>query len=350
MNFGWLFGRSSWPAGVPRLYPALNDQQLAQFLDLAEFQRIAQLPQLSILPLVSKDSRDEDVVFGLGLQKRLIRDLMLVRNLSVRGPEDTPEAYLESAPQLREAKERTIFVSGQAQLGHGSWRVELRLFAPGPQAPFAAVVHENDFSRFLEKLAETIAHVCHGQVTDQTRQLWRHGRPTTPQPLLALGEICASYRAARSQPLAGGAGPVAARSEPRPGAAPTRRRCARCPPALSARPGTRSVRCPALLSARLCVLGVARAAARRGAILPQGDRARAGARQGPHVRPARGPQRRQHDPAFRARLPPAAGQSVCDQQLHPQPAAARGRRRARSSPWPAKESTATRTTPATTSG
>ena len=194
MALNWPFRLlSSWPKGVPRLYPHLNEQQLSQFLDWTEFSRIAALPLVSIHPLASKDSGDQDVMLGLGLQKLLIRDLMLVGDLSVRGPEDSPEAFLEAVPELRERNERTIFVSGRAETGHGWWRVELQFFAPGQKTPLAATVHETDWTRFLMQLAATIAHVCRGTVTPETQKMWQFGRPSSPHSLLALGEICASY-------------------------------------------------------------------------------------------------------------------------------------------------------------
>ncbi len=184
---------SIWPPNVPRFYPQLDGGQLSQFLDYAEYQRICALPQICILPFASQNSREKDVLLGIGLAKLMIRDLMLVRNLSTRGPEDSPESYLESVPQLREQKERTVFISGETFAGNGSYRVELQFFSQARSVPYATVVHENDFPTFVLRLAETIARTCTGEVSENTRQMWRYGRPSSALALMAIGEACATY-------------------------------------------------------------------------------------------------------------------------------------------------------------
>ena len=182
----------TWPPHLPRLFPQLTAAQISQFLDYAEYQRLCNLPLITILPFASQSSRPEDMRLGLGLSKLMIRDLMLVRNLSTRGPEDSPESLLDSVALLRETKDRTIFVSGETFAANGSYRVELQFFAPSRQEPFAAVVQESDFATFQLRLAETIARTCLGEVTDATRQMWRLGRPSCAAAVARLGEICAN--------------------------------------------------------------------------------------------------------------------------------------------------------------
>jgi hypothetical protein len=177
---------------LPRLYPQLTAPQISQFLDYPEYQRLCNVPLLTILPFASRNSQPGDMHLGIGLSKLMIRDLMLVRNLSTRGPEDSPESLLESVALLREEKDRTVFVSGETFVANGSYRVELQFFAPSRKDSFAAVVHESDFPTFLLRLAETIARTCLGEVTDVTRQMWRYGRPSCAAAVSRLGEICAS--------------------------------------------------------------------------------------------------------------------------------------------------------------
>jgi hypothetical protein len=182
----------TWPPHLPRLYPQLSAPQISQFLDYGEYQRLCSVPLITILPFASQTSRPEDMHLGVGLSKLMIRDLMLVRNLSTRGPEDSPESLLESVALLREEKDRAVFISGETFAANGSYRVELQFFAPSRKQPYAAVVHESDFGVLLLKLAETIARTCLGEVTDATRQMWRFGRPTGAAAVARFGEICAS--------------------------------------------------------------------------------------------------------------------------------------------------------------
>lgn len=182
----------TWPPHLPRLYPQLSAAQISQFLDYPEYQRLCNVPLITILPFASQNSQPHDLHLGVGLSKLMIRDLMLVRNLSTRGPEDSPEVLLESVTLLRESKDRTVFVSGETYAANGTYRVELHFFSPARKDPFAAVVHEGDFATFLLRLAETIARTCLGEVTDATRQMWRFGRPSSAAALARLGEICVS--------------------------------------------------------------------------------------------------------------------------------------------------------------
>ena len=183
----------SWPPHLPRLYPQLSAAQISQLMDYGEYQRLCNLPLITVLPFASQNSRLEEMHLGVGLAKLMIRDLMLVRNLSTRGPEDSPESLLESVALLREEKDRTIFISGETMIANGSYRVELQFFAPSRQEPYAAVVHESDFALFLLRLAEIIAHTCLGEVTEATRHMWRFGRPTCAAAVARLGAICASH-------------------------------------------------------------------------------------------------------------------------------------------------------------
>src|SRR5678809_1535337 len=116
----------TWPPHLPRLYPQLTAPQISQFLDYPEYQRLCNVPLLTILPFASRNSQPGDMHLGIGLSKLMIRDLMLVRNLSTRGPEDSPESLLESVALLREEKDRTVFVSGETFVANGTYRVELQ--------------------------------------------------------------------------------------------------------------------------------------------------------------------------------------------------------------------------------
>jgi TolB-like protein len=80
----------------------LRGVKLCEFMSADEIACIKRFPIVSILPFVSTSSSKEHAEFGAGLQLLMIRDLMLVRNISVRGPEDTHLVFLETARELAE--------------------------------------------------------------------------------------------------------------------------------------------------------------------------------------------------------------------------------------------------------
>ena len=78
------------PLPIPRLYPLLNVEQFYDFLTEQQYQSIKQLPLVRIYPpYVDGDDR-WTATAAVGLSRMLIRDLMLVPELSVLDAESTP--------------------------------------------------------------------------------------------------------------------------------------------------------------------------------------------------------------------------------------------------------------------
>jgi hypothetical protein len=104
-----------WPSDLPRLYPNLDERALCAFLTEPEYWRIRKLPMLAVLPLASDGGGEFDRAFGAGLSQLLIRDLMLVRDFSIRGPEDTPKISMETALlNFGRDDRKTSWVTGRA--------------------------------------------------------------------------------------------------------------------------------------------------------------------------------------------------------------------------------------------
>ena len=80
--------RSRWPDDLPRLYPDLDGKAMSRMLVAGDYDRICQFPLVVVLPIASQRNTQDEIDLGTGLSRLLIRDLMLVRNISVLGPED----------------------------------------------------------------------------------------------------------------------------------------------------------------------------------------------------------------------------------------------------------------------
>jgi hypothetical protein len=161
-------------------------------MDEAMYQRVIRFPLVAILPLVSANSRRPDGVFGIGLARLLIRDLMLVRDISVRGPEDTPEVGLEMVREIVDEMHPGVYVSGQTFVDGDDLCADISILRPGQPSRELRVV-ENDLNRFVAACAESIARAVGGTVTDETRRRWAYGRPASVESLRRLGQIIGEF-------------------------------------------------------------------------------------------------------------------------------------------------------------
>jgi hypothetical protein len=176
-------------AEIPTLYPDLGDEQLSRFLDEAEYRRLLQVPIVTVLPLFDKRQPAEQRGFAAGVARLLIRDLMLVPGLSVRGPEDTPRQPLESVKADSRLSDRGVIVGGTVRRGGEGWTADLKLHSRDRQYPPARVTSAalNDFAR---KCALAVAEALGVEVPERARAGWKHGRPGTPGALTAFGRLC----------------------------------------------------------------------------------------------------------------------------------------------------------------
>ena len=106
----WNFlRRDAWPSGVPRLY-AGPAEEIAPFLDEAEIERLYQLPLVRVVAQLDPDGGD-DAELLTGCARLLIRNLMPVRDLSVRGPEDSPPELRGEDPEDEESESWELLIA-----------------------------------------------------------------------------------------------------------------------------------------------------------------------------------------------------------------------------------------------
>lgn len=187
----WPFSmRARWPRHLPRLYPQLDSRGLSTWLTAAEHARLRGVVRVRVLPLFSEQSRPEEVALGVGLARLLVRDLMLVRELSVRSPEDTPLVSQEEAqrnPREHLVEER--LVTGQVRLRPGRYRVELELWS---RTGVGEVRHVEGrtLEGLLQRVPAAVTEGLGGRVTAELQRGWQLGRPGHMASLVRLGELC----------------------------------------------------------------------------------------------------------------------------------------------------------------
>ena len=178
-----------WPKDLPRLYPQFDDRSLSAFLTDADYARIRALPVVVVLPFASEESPPLDRAFGVALARLLIRDLMLISDLSVHDSDDTPHLYLESAVEAHKNRNRgTVWVSGRASVQEGLCSVNFMVLNPG-KPPEQLTVRGNKFKEFLFDCAVVLTEGLGGKITGENRVMWAIGRPSSVTDLLDVGKL-----------------------------------------------------------------------------------------------------------------------------------------------------------------
>src|SRR5262249_45922950 len=141
--------------------------------------------------LSSGASSDADWLLGVGLSRIMVRDLMLVPQLSVRGPEDTELAPLDVMPPGSPVARRHILIGGQVRRVDSGFTADLRV-----QFPDGEVVHRQVAARALQALIERCncaAIAALGlSVVEENFEGWQAGRPGSLEALLEYARLAAA--------------------------------------------------------------------------------------------------------------------------------------------------------------
>ncbi len=190
MSFDRLIGRDvpGDPAGVPTLYPNLDPLQLERFLTDLDYAYIKSFDNVYILPFVSRTSEPAHKCFGLGLSRLMIRNLMLLRDVSIHGPEDTPEVPYEAVPDLVRTQRQSCHVTGVADFSPDGYSLQVEAHRPGRQIKQTRVRHKN-FRAFLSACSAAVATLLGSNVGERAAEAWDVGQPRDAQSLVQLGKI-----------------------------------------------------------------------------------------------------------------------------------------------------------------
>jgi tetratricopeptide (TPR) repeat protein len=188
--FKRLFGRSGdgHSSGIPTLYPNLSSAALESFLSDADYQRIRTFDNVYILPMVGGADDPTQVMFGVGLSRLLIRNLMLLRDTSIHGPEDTAMVTSDAAADLAEATPHSTYVAGDARIAPEGFSLTVEVHRKGRPVKRGKVT-KADFGEFLGLCSGGIAKLLGSNVDADIAEKWRVGQPLSPESLLALGNL-----------------------------------------------------------------------------------------------------------------------------------------------------------------
>ncbi len=182
----WLPGlsRSSWPKGLPRLYKKLDEESLASFLSPAEARRLRTVPKVLIGPRLSGSRLSENDFFACGVSRVLIRNLMLVRGLSVRGPEDSHPTALKDELVEFLGSDYDVIVLVDANLKRGALRLYIER---GERGRETLDIRAESFSALLAEASTKLAAALAGNVRLTVSSGWKSGQPAHQETLIKIG-------------------------------------------------------------------------------------------------------------------------------------------------------------------
>lgn len=185
-----LVSLPGWPPDVPQLYPDLSPLELSQFLPEALFQKILQFPRVMVLPFGSANRSVREQLVGMGLSRLLLRDLMLVQNLSIRGPEDTPNDFPDDPLDPPRGDRADVQITGQVEM------IDLQRFAAriwihrSEQPPQELRVPARELAGLIEECRREIVHALAGEIHPDVEAGWQTGRPGSFELLQDFGQLC----------------------------------------------------------------------------------------------------------------------------------------------------------------
>lgn len=190
MVFNRLPGHDSSgePAGDPTLYPDLDPLQLERFLTDLDYGHIKSFDNVYILPFARRNSEPAQMGFGFGLSRLMIRNLMLLRDVSIHGPEDTSNVPYEAIRDVVRAQPRSCHVTGVADFGTDGYSLQVEAHRPGRVVNRTRVGHKN-FRVFLRICSTAVTGLLGSQVDDHIVQGWNTAQPRDAKSLVQLGRI-----------------------------------------------------------------------------------------------------------------------------------------------------------------
>ena len=184
--FSTLFRRK--PDNIPTLYPDLNPLQLEQFLTPLDYTHSKSFDNVYILPFVSQKSDSMQMCFGLGLARLMIRNLMLLRDVSIHGPEDTAEVPYEAIQEMVQGQPRSCFVTGVANYGPDGYLLQVEAHRPGRPVN-STRIHQEHLPAFLRECSSAIAGLLGSTVDEGIAQMWNVAQPRDENSLVQLGKM-----------------------------------------------------------------------------------------------------------------------------------------------------------------
>jgi hypothetical protein len=118
----------------------------------------------------------------------MIRNLMLLRDISIHGPEDTSAVPYEAIHEIAQANPRSGHVTGIAHCSADGYSLQVEVHRPGQPVQRARVQQEH-FKVFLRDCTATIARLLGSTVTATIAKGWNVAQPRDVNTLIQLGKI-----------------------------------------------------------------------------------------------------------------------------------------------------------------
>ncbi len=156
-------------------------------MSVDEYERIKRFRVVYIFPFVTSTSDDKQAAFGAAFSHQMIRNLMLLNDVSIRGPEDTPRLESDRIEGILD-RANLRFVTGVASRRGSLWSLNYSVYQNGEKAAEGNVT-EKDFPQFVRACTETLAKAIDSDGVPTRSDAWDKGQPPSSGALLKYGSL-----------------------------------------------------------------------------------------------------------------------------------------------------------------
>ena len=153
-----------------------------------EFDKTSSFPIVRVYPPCSTQDDEELVAFAFALSRILIRNLMLLPDLSIQGPEDTPLIPYDELSECDDLiKEGCFSLTGRSDFRNG-FIAEFKIISPSGELSKTDVKSDN-FHFFIIDCCEKLAEKFGSSIGIHLKNKWKRGQPKNLSSMTHYGKI-----------------------------------------------------------------------------------------------------------------------------------------------------------------
>ena len=156
-------------------------------MSVYEYERIKHFRVVYIFPFVISTFDDKQAAFGAAFSHQMIRNLMLLNDVSIRGPEDTPRIESDRIDGIL-GRANLQFVTGDVSRQGSLWNLNYSVYKNGQRAAEGNVT-EKDFLKFVRACTEKLAKAIGSNGVPTKSDAWDKGQSPSVQAMLKYGSL-----------------------------------------------------------------------------------------------------------------------------------------------------------------
>jgi hypothetical protein len=158
------------------------------FMNKRQFETIKGFPIITVLPLVSRTMDADQACFGAGFSQLLMRNLMLLPNVSVLDPNDTPRVHFEDSEMVVGDHDRRIVISGKVRTNGKQCRAKFYIHSTLFESESITAGGDTPEEFYIDTM-KVLTEKLGGTYNDRIEQQIQIGQPRRIESLFHLGKM-----------------------------------------------------------------------------------------------------------------------------------------------------------------